>query len=76
MRHDELYVADLVDSTRAVREYPDGISREQWDEDRVQGPLHDVVSWIAPDAARIDEPFTGRIVGDIAAVTLLRSRSR
>ena len=35
MRHDELYVADLVDSTRAVREYLDGISREHWDEDRV-----------------------------------------
>jgi uncharacterized protein with HEPN domain len=35
MRHDELYVADLVDSTRAVREYLAGISRERWDEDRV-----------------------------------------
>ena len=35
MRHDELYVADLVDSTRAVREYLDGISRERWDQDRV-----------------------------------------
>ena len=35
MRHDELYLADLVDSTRAVREYLDGISREHWDEDRV-----------------------------------------
>jgi uncharacterized protein with HEPN domain len=35
MRHDELYIADLVDSTRAVREYLDGISREHWDDDRV-----------------------------------------
>ena len=35
MRHDELYVADLIDSTRAVREYLDGISREHWDDDRV-----------------------------------------
>ena len=35
MRHDELYVADLVDSARAVREYLDGVSREHWDEDRV-----------------------------------------
>jgi len=35
MRHDELYIADLVDSTRAVREYLDGISREHWDQDRV-----------------------------------------
>ncbi len=35
MRRDELYVADLVDSTRAVREYLDGIGREQWDENRV-----------------------------------------
>jgi uncharacterized protein with HEPN domain len=35
MRHDELYVADLVDSTRAVRAYLDGISRGRWDEDRV-----------------------------------------
>ncbi len=36
MRRDELYVADLVDNTRAVREYLDGISREQWDQDRVR----------------------------------------
>jgi uncharacterized protein with HEPN domain len=35
MRHDELYVADLIDSTRAVRAYLDGISRGRWDEDRV-----------------------------------------
>jgi uncharacterized protein with HEPN domain len=35
MRRDELYVADLVDSTRAVREYLDCISREHWDDDRV-----------------------------------------
>jgi uncharacterized protein with HEPN domain len=35
MRHDELYVADLVDGTRAIREYLDGVSREHWDEDRV-----------------------------------------
>jgi uncharacterized protein with HEPN domain len=35
MQHDDLYVADLVDSTRAVRDYLDGISREHWDEDRV-----------------------------------------
>jgi hypothetical protein len=33
-RHDELYVADLADSTRAVREHLDGISRERRDEDR------------------------------------------
>jgi uncharacterized protein with HEPN domain len=46
MRHDELYVADLVDSARAVREYLDGISREHWDEDRV---LRDaVLSWQRP----------------------------
>jgi uncharacterized protein with HEPN domain len=35
-RRDELYVADLVDNTRAIREYLDGISREQWDQDRVR----------------------------------------
>src|SRR5580700_2311650 len=35
MRHDELYVADLVDSTRAICEYLDGISREHWDKDRM-----------------------------------------
>jgi uncharacterized protein with HEPN domain len=35
MRRDELYVADLVDSARTVLEYMQGISREQWDEDRV-----------------------------------------
>jgi uncharacterized protein with HEPN domain len=42
MRHDELYVADLVDSTRAVREYLDGVSRKQWDDDRV---LRDAVPY-------------------------------
>ena len=37
MRRDELYVAaDLVDNTRAIREYLDGISREQRDQDRVR----------------------------------------
>jgi len=36
MRRDELYVADLVDNTRAIREYLDGVSREQWDQDRVR----------------------------------------
>ena len=35
MRHEELYVAGLVDSTRAICEYLDGISREHWDDDRV-----------------------------------------
>jgi uncharacterized protein with HEPN domain len=35
MPRDALYVADLVDSTRTVRSYLDGISRERWDEDRV-----------------------------------------
>jgi hypothetical protein len=42
MRHDELYVADLIDSTRAVREYLDGVSREHWDEDRCQRSLPDL----------------------------------
>jgi uncharacterized protein with HEPN domain len=36
MRRDELYVADLADNARAIREYLDGISREQWDQDRVR----------------------------------------
>jgi len=35
MRRDDLYVADLADTTRAIREYLDSISRAQWDEDRV-----------------------------------------
>ena len=35
MQRDALYVADLVDSTRTIRGYLDGISRERWDEDRV-----------------------------------------
>ncbi len=34
MRRDDLYVADLADTTRAIREYLDSISRAQWDEDR------------------------------------------
>jgi len=35
MRRDDLYVADLADTTRAIREYLDSISRAQWDDDRV-----------------------------------------
>jgi|HubBroStandDraft_5_1064220.scaffolds.fasta_scaffold169062_1 uncharacterized protein with HEPN domain len=35
MRRDDLYVADLADTTRAIREYLDGVSRARWDEDRV-----------------------------------------
>jgi uncharacterized protein with HEPN domain len=35
MRRDDLYVADLADTTRAIREYLDSISRAQWDKDRV-----------------------------------------
>ena len=35
MRRDDLYVADLADTTRAIREYLDSISRAQWDEDRI-----------------------------------------
>jgi uncharacterized protein with HEPN domain len=35
MQREALYVADLVDSTRAVREYLAGVRRDQWDEDRV-----------------------------------------
>ena len=35
MRREELYVADLVDNARAVREYIDGVTRERWDSDRV-----------------------------------------
>jgi hypothetical protein len=36
MRREELYVADLADNTRAIREYLDGVSREQWDQDRLR----------------------------------------
>jgi uncharacterized protein with HEPN domain len=35
MQRDALYIADLVESTRTVRGYLDGIGRERWDEDRV-----------------------------------------
>jgi uncharacterized protein with HEPN domain len=35
MPREELYVADLVDNARAVREYLDGVTRERWDADRV-----------------------------------------
>jgi uncharacterized protein with HEPN domain len=35
MRREELYVADLADNARAVREYLDGVTRERWDADRV-----------------------------------------
>ena len=36
MRREELYVADLADNTRAIRDYLDGVSREQWDQDRLR----------------------------------------
>jgi len=35
MRREGLYVADLVDNARAVREYLNGVTRERWDSDRV-----------------------------------------
>jgi hypothetical protein len=47
MRRDDLYVADLVDTTRAIREYLDSTGRAQWDEDRV---LRDAVLY-RPDRA-------------------------
>jgi uncharacterized protein with HEPN domain len=35
MQRHALYIADLVESTRTVRDYLEGVRREQWDEDRV-----------------------------------------
>lgn len=35
MRREELYVADLVDNARAIREYLGGVTRERWDADRM-----------------------------------------
>jgi uncharacterized protein with HEPN domain len=35
MRREGLYVTDLVDNARAVREYLDGVSRERWDADHM-----------------------------------------
>jgi uncharacterized protein with HEPN domain len=40
MRREELYLADLIDNTRTVRGYLDGVSRERWDAD---GMLRDAV---------------------------------
>jgi uncharacterized protein with HEPN domain len=36
MRREELYVADLVDSARAIHDYLNDVSREQWDQDRLR----------------------------------------
>ena len=62
MRHDELYIADLVDSTRAVREYLDGISREHWDQDRVlrDAVLYrlDIMRAEFPELAKTYQPET------------------
>jgi uncharacterized protein with HEPN domain len=33
MRREELYLADLIDNTRTVRGYLDGVTRERWDAD-------------------------------------------
>jgi uncharacterized protein with HEPN domain len=35
MRREELYLADLIDNARVVREYLHGVSRERWDSDPV-----------------------------------------
>lgn len=35
MQRDGLYVADIVESTRTVGSYLDGITRERWDSDQV-----------------------------------------
>ncbi|ONH26430.1 DUF86 domain-containing protein [Pseudofrankia asymbiotica] len=35
MRHDELYLVDLVDNVRAVQDYLEDVTRERWDTDRV-----------------------------------------
>jgi hypothetical protein len=45
MRREELYIADLVDNARAVRDYLDGVTRERWDADRV---LRDAVLYRMP----------------------------
>ena len=47
MRREELYLADLVDNTRAVRRYLDGMTRERWDAD---GMLRDAVRPAGYDA--------------------------
>jgi hypothetical protein len=31
MRREELYLADLIETARAVRGYLDGVTRERWD---------------------------------------------
>lgn len=45
MRREELYLADLVDNTRAVRGYLAGVTRERWDAD---GMLRDAVLYRMP----------------------------
>lgn len=35
MQREALYVADLVENTRAVQKYLDGASRERWDSDQM-----------------------------------------
>lgn len=35
MPREALYVADLVENTRAVQKYLDGVSRERWDSDQM-----------------------------------------
>ena len=60
MRRDDLYVADLADSTRAIREYLDSISRAQWDKDRV---LRDAVLYrllLGEIASALPEPLRDR----------------
>lgn len=61
MQREALYVADLVDSTQAVREYLDGIGRERWDQDRV---LRDAVLYrlllMGEIASALPEPLRDR----------------
>jgi len=47
MRREELYLADLIDNARAVRNYLDGVSRERWDSDQVlrDAVLYRMLRW-------------------------------
>ncbi len=70
MRRDDLYVADLADSTRAIREYLDSISRAQWDEDRVLRDavlyrlllLGEIASALPESLTLLREPLAGTTV--------------
>jgi uncharacterized protein with HEPN domain len=64
MQREALYLADLVESTRTIRGYLDGITRDQWDSDQI---LRDAVLYrmllVGEIASALSDPLRDRYPG-------------